>query len=60
MDKMKDTYEVMLSLTAEMIWDNAVRKFHSEKIYKEIDSALAQGDEIAFRTLTEELKSLEY
>lgn len=58
MDKMKVTYEVMLSLAAEMVWDEALRKYRSEELYKEIDAALASGDEVAFRTLTDELKTL--
>ncbi|WP_018751384.1 IDEAL domain-containing protein [Paenibacillus sanguinis] len=59
MDQMKVTYEAMLSLAAEMIWDEALRKHRSEQIYSEIDAALAQGDEVAFRLLTDELKTLE-
>ncbi|AWB44992.1 IDEAL domain-containing protein [Paenibacillus sp. CAA11] len=59
MDKMKVTYEVMLALAAEMIWDEALRKHRAEKIYGEIDNALAEGDEVAFRLLTDELKALE-
>lgn len=58
MDKMKVTYEAMLSLTAEMIWDDAIRKYRTERIYEEIDKALAAGDETTFRSLTEELKTL--
>lgn len=58
MDKMKVTYEVMLSLAAEMVWDEALRKHRSEKLYKGIDEALASGDELAFRNLTDELRTL--
>ncbi|AJS58057.1 IDEAL domain-containing protein [Paenibacillus sp. IHBB 10380] len=58
MDKLKVTYEVMLGLAAEMVWDDAVRKYRSVELYKEIDQALASGDEKAFRHLTDELKSL--
>ncbi|GIO36845.1 hypothetical protein J41TS12_17060 [Paenibacillus antibioticophila] len=58
MDQMKVTYEAMLSLAAEMVWDEALRKHRSEQIYCEIDNALAQGDETAFRLLTEELRML--
>lgn len=58
MDKMKVSYEAMLSLTAEMIWDDAIRKYRTEKIYEEIDKALATGDESSFRILTDELKTL--
>lgn len=59
MDQMKVTYETMLSLAAEMVWDEALRRHRSERIYSEIDDALAQGDELAFRLLTDELKTLE-
>ncbi|PYE51320.1 IDEAL domain-containing protein [Paenibacillus barcinonensis] len=58
MDKMKVTYEVMLGLAAEMVWDEALRKQRSEKLYLEIDKALATGDEVAFRSLTDELKAI--
>ncbi|WP_440109796.1 IDEAL domain-containing protein [Paenibacillus sp. QZ-Y1] len=58
MDKMKVTYEVMLGLAAEMVWDDALRKQRSEKLYNEIDKALATGDEVAFRSLTDELKAI--
>lgn len=57
MDKMKVTYEVMLGLAAEMVWDDALRKQRSEKLYMEIDNALATGDEVAFRNLTDELRA---
>lgn len=58
MDKMKATYEVMLGLAAEMVWDEALRKRRTDILHREIDTALATGDEIAFRNLTEQLKSL--
>lgn len=58
MDKLKVTYEVMLGLAAEMVWDDAVRKYRIEELYKEIDQALVSGDEKAFHYLTDELKSL--
>ncbi|CAH1217299.1 MULTISPECIES: IDEAL domain-containing protein [Paenibacillus] len=58
MDKMKATYEVMLGLAAEMVWDEALRKQRSEKLYMEIDKALATGDKVAFRNLTDELKAI--
>ncbi|WP_195570931.1 IDEAL domain-containing protein [Paenibacillus sp. 1001270B_150601_E10] len=59
MDKMKETYEAMLSLTAEMVWDDAIKKHRTSKIYVAIDEALAAGDEAAFRMLTNELKTLQ-
>jgi len=58
MDKMKVTYEVMLALAAEMVLDEAVRRFRREKLYAAIDRALASGDEITFQRLTAELKDL--
>jgi uncharacterized protein YpiB (UPF0302 family) len=59
MDKMKATYEVMLALAAEMALDEVLRKNREEKLYDEIDSALAEGNETAFRLLTDELKTLQ-
>ncbi|MBW7473424.1 IDEAL domain-containing protein [Paenibacillus oenotherae] len=58
MDKMKVTYEVMLGLAAEMVLDEAVFKYRSDKLYLAIDNALAAGDKDTFRRLTEELKTL--
>ncbi|GAB6990285.1 IDEAL domain-containing protein [Paenibacillus pini] len=58
MDKMKVTYEVMLGLAAEMVWDEALRNHRGEELYREIDRALASGDEAAFLNLTDELKLL--
>lgn len=58
MDKTKATYEVMLGLAAEMVWDEALRKRRCDILYREIDTALANGDEAAFQHLTEELKKL--
>lgn len=59
MDKMKATYEIMLALAAEMALDEALRHYREKKLYGEIDSALAEGDEVAFRLLTDELKMLQ-
>jgi uncharacterized protein YpiB (UPF0302 family) len=58
MDKMKVTYEAMLGLAAEMVLDDAVLKFRTDRLYQEIDNALASGDKDTFRRLTEELKML--
>jgi len=55
---MKVAYEAMLGLAAEMILDEALRKFRTEKLYKAIDDALAQGDAETFRRLTDELKAM--
>jgi uncharacterized protein YpiB (UPF0302 family) len=55
---MKVAYETMLGLAAEMILDEALRKYRTEKLYEAIDNALAQGDAESFRRLTEELKTI--
>ncbi|OUM97817.1 MAG: IDEAL domain-containing protein [Paenibacillaceae bacterium ZCTH02-B3] len=55
---MKVAYETMLGLAAEMILDEALRKFRTERLYKAIDDALAQGDAETFRRLTDELKAM--
>jgi carbonic anhydrase/acetyltransferase-like protein (isoleucine patch superfamily) len=57
MDNMKVAYETMLGLAAEMVLDEALRKHRTEKIYKAIDDALAQGDSEKFKLLTDELKT---
>ncbi|WP_123040783.1 IDEAL domain-containing protein [Cohnella candidum] len=57
MDNMKVAYETMLGLAAEMVLDEALRKYRTESIYKAIDEALAQGDAGKFKQLTDELKS---
>lgn len=59
MDKMKVTYEVMLGLAAEMVWDEALRRRRCQQLYDGIDLALVKGDEATFRLLTDELKTLE-
>jgi uncharacterized protein YpiB (UPF0302 family) len=55
---MKVAYETMLGLAAEMVLDEALRKYRTEKIYSAIDDALAQGNSEAFKRLTDELRSL--
>jgi uncharacterized protein YpiB (UPF0302 family) len=57
-DNMKVAYETMLGLAAEMVLDEALRKYRTEKIYKAIDDALAEGDADTFKRLTDELKSI--
>lgn len=56
MDQSNKPYEAMLGLAAEMLLDDAVRKFHAEKIYQAIDCALATGDRDTFQQLTDALK----
>jgi uncharacterized protein YpiB (UPF0302 family) len=58
MGKMNVSNDMMLSLFAEMVWDDALRKYKEQYLYKEIDLALAKGDEESFLALTTELKSL--
>jgi len=58
MGKMNVTNDMMLSLFAEMVLDEAVRSFREKRLYHEIDQALAAGDESSFIALTTELNSL--
>ncbi|QAY66146.1 IDEAL domain-containing protein [Paenibacillus protaetiae] len=60
MDKMKVTYEAMLSLAAEMILDDAILKYRTDKIYLAIDHALASGDEDTFYRLTKQLNEIKH
>lgn len=60
MDKMKVTYETMLGLAAEMVLDDAVNKFRTERIYKAIDLALAVGDEDTFYRLAKQLNDIKH
>lgn len=46
----------MDSLIAEMVLDKAIRDFHKEKLLKEIDLSLENGNMAEFMRLTEELK----
>ena len=59
MGKMNTMNQAMLSLMAELILDESIRKYKEERLYKEIDRALAQKDESSFLTLTNELKTLQ-
>jgi len=59
MDNMKVAYETMLGLAAEMVLDEALRKYRTEQLYRAIDEALVQGDSDRFKRLTDELKSIE-
>ncbi|RIX53506.1 IDEAL domain-containing protein [Paenibacillus nanensis] len=58
MDKMKVTYEAMLGLVAELVLDEAVLKFQTERLTSEIDKALASGDEDTFYQLVKQLNEL--
>jgi len=48
MYKMKVTYEVMLGLAAEMVWDQVLREHRMNELHLLIDQALAERDEDAF------------
>ncbi len=58
MEKMDVSYFAMLSMTAEMVLDEAVQKFNEQRLQMEIDRALEQGDKVRFYSLTNELKKL--
>ncbi|AEI41366.1 IDEAL domain-containing protein [Paenibacillus mucilaginosus] len=58
MGKMNVTGDMMLSLFAEMVLDEAVRSYKEKTLTQEIDQALAMGDEASFIALTTELNSL--
>ncbi|RJE90061.1 IDEAL domain-containing protein [Paenibacillus sp. 1011MAR3C5] len=60
MDKMKETYEAMLGLVAELVLDEAVLKFQTEKLNHAIDTALASGDEDTFYRLVKQLNELKH
>lgn len=51
-------YATMLGLIAEMVLDESIRKRKEQILYREIDNALARGDEQSFIALTQELKLL--
>jgi uncharacterized protein YpiB (UPF0302 family) len=58
MGKMNIINDTMLSLIAEMVLDESVRKFKEQYLYEEIDKALAEGNEQSFIALTTELRTL--
>lgn len=58
MYKMKVTYEVMLGLAAEMVWDQVLREHRMNELHTLIDRALAERDEDSFQRLTDELRTL--
>jgi len=58
MDKIVPANEALRHLMAELILDKAIREYREKELYREIDMALEQGDEAAFLTLTNELRSL--
>lgn len=58
MGKMYASYEAMLSLYAELVLDEAIRKYREKHLYQQIDDALATRDEQSFLVLTNELRML--
>jgi uncharacterized protein YpiB (UPF0302 family) len=58
MGKMYASYEAMLSLYAELVLDESVRKHRERLLYSEIDMALANRDKKRFLALTNELRLL--
>lgn len=59
MGKMNITNDALFALFAEMVWDEAIRSQKEKELYKEIDYALAEGNQDRFLTLTFELKALQ-
>ncbi|GAB7387536.1 ReoY family proteolytic degradation factor [Bacillaceae bacterium] len=58
MERQDVVHDVVLELMAEIVLDRALRSFKREKLYQEIDRALAEGNKEAFLALTEELRAL--
>lgn len=58
MDRIVPANEALRHLMAELIIDQAIREYKERELYREIDIALAKGDEAAFLTLTAELRTL--
>ncbi|GKS13931.1 IDEAL domain-containing protein [Paenibacillus chitinolyticus] len=59
MGRMNVSNEALLGLIAELVMDDAMRKYKENHLYQQIDSALAEGDEATFLALTAELKSIQ-
>jgi uncharacterized protein YpiB (UPF0302 family) len=59
MEKQDVVHDTLLGLLAEIVLDQAVRSFRENKLYVEIDQALASGDQHKFIQLTNELKVLQ-
>jgi uncharacterized protein YpiB (UPF0302 family) len=58
MEKMSMIYEALLSLHADMVLDESIRRFREKWLYEQIDLALQKGDERQFLELTAQLKAL--
>ena len=55
-DKTEIAYVSISSLFAEMVMDEAMRKYHKERLYKEIDQSLMERNQVSFYALTNEFK----
>lgn len=58
MDDTKESIDALVSLQAEMVLDHAIRTFHLNAIYEEIDKALDRGDQKAFMELSAKLREM--
>lgn len=55
MEKQKLIKDSLLDLMAELVLDHSIRTHTKEKLYQEIDQALADGDKKRFLLLTQQL-----
>jgi len=58
MERQDLVQDQLLSLFAEMLLDQAVRRFQKKQLYAKIDESLKNQDKIAFLKLSSELKKL--
>ena len=58
MEKQNTAQDTLLGLLAEIVLDRAIRDFRERELYRQIDQALAEGDETKFLQLTEEWRNL--
>ncbi|WP_054949635.1 ReoY family proteolytic degradation factor [Numidum massiliense] len=58
MERQNVVQDSLLSLLAEITLEQSLKSYRKKKLYEQIDAALAEGDEEAFLTLTEELRAL--
>jgi len=58
MGKTHVVHPAVISLMAELILDESLRKFQEERLYQKIDTALENKDQTTFLKLTSELKRL--
>lgn len=59
MEGQRITQESLMGLLAEIIMDKAIRHMRQEKLYTEIDQALADGNKAQFMKLTAEWNELQ-